>query len=302
MGPVNSVPGWFLAKISSLPKIALFGVTMLMVFVIFALDYLTGLELSFSVFYLIPALSATWFGGRNEGVVMCVVCACAWLLAETLELRSYSSMVVPYWNAVVRLTFFLICSFGLSKIKAYQLALIEIAREDPLTGVLNTRGFHELAGHELARARRRERPFTLAYIDLDNFKSINDELGHSEGDHLLKIVAGAIKKNIRQTDLLGRLGGDEFAVLLPETGPKLGERTIRRFHERASSVVQSKRFPVTMSIGGLNFANPPESLDEMIKEVDAVMYEAKHTGKNRVIFKVKDEPAQDHTRDKGDSA
>lgn len=89
-----------------------------------------------------------------------------------------------------------------------------MAREDFLTGVLNSRAFYEMAQVEMARAARQDSPLSLAYIDLDDFKEVNDTLGHSTGDRVLQAVAATIMEDIRLTDAVARLGGDEFAILL----------------------------------------------------------------------------------------
>ena len=104
------------------------------------------------------------------------------------------------------------------------------SRSDPLTGVANSRVFLELLKREIARARRYKRPLTLAYLDLDNFKSVNDILGHAMGDKVLQTVVSTVNANIRVTDVVGRLGGDEFVLLLPETdmqGARSGRSCVR---------------------------------------------------------------------------
>jgi diguanylate cyclase (GGDEF)-like protein len=95
----------------------------------------------------------------------------------------------------------------------------EAARTDSLTGAMNSRAFGELATAELHRARRYERPFTIAYVDIDDFKAVNDRFGHSSGDTLLRLVAETMKHNSRAVDVIARVGGDEFVILFPETGP-----------------------------------------------------------------------------------
>jgi diguanylate cyclase (GGDEF)-like protein len=93
-----------------------------------------------------------------------------------------------------------------------------LSRTDTLTGIPNRRAFLESLEIEKNRARRYDHPLTLDYVDLDHFKQLNDTLGHNTGDELLRVVANAMKLDVRQVDVLARLGGDEFAVLLPETG------------------------------------------------------------------------------------
>ena len=93
----------------------------------------------------------------------------------------------------------------------------ELSGTDVLTGIRNARSFREVLGAEIERSKRFQRPFTVAYLDLDNFKTVNDCHGHEHGDELLRLVGNTILTGIRKTDTVARLGGDEFALLLPET-------------------------------------------------------------------------------------
>jgi len=156
------------------------------------------------------------------------------------------------------------------------------ARVDFLTGILNRRGFYEIAGSESQRSRRYKRPLSLVYVDLDNFKGVNDSMGHDAGDELLTEVAAVIHSEVRGTDTVGRLGGDEFAVLLPETDQEQGRIVVDKVQKQLLEAMQQKNWPVTFSIGLISFQTPPESIDEMVRGADKVMYSVKLKGKNSV--------------------
>ncbi len=143
------------------------------VILIGAADYLTGSEIAFSFFYLIPIMLVTWYSGRKLGIFMSVVSAVAWFAADTLTGKSYSSPVIPFWNAAVRLSFFFIVTFLLSALKSLEHER-EAARQDDLTGAANRRHFFEVVQVELERSQRYQHPFTLIYFDIDGFKAIND--------------------------------------------------------------------------------------------------------------------------------
>jgi len=104
----------------------------------------------------------------------------------------------------------------------------ELSRTDPLTALSNSRAFYEEARRLLALCRRQHRPITVAYIDVDNFKAVNDRLGHQAGDELLKGIALQVRASIRPSDLSARLGGDEFAILLPELSQRDAGLTLER--------------------------------------------------------------------------
>jgi diguanylate cyclase (GGDEF)-like protein/PAS domain S-box-containing protein len=153
---------------------------------------------------------------------------------------------------------------------------------DPLTGTVNARAFRDRAREEIDRSRRYGRPFTLAYVDLDNFKAVNDRFGHSAGDNLLRLVTDIIRKNLRTTDIFARVGGDEFAFLLPETDQVSAHAVLDKIRNKVASSLQEAGLPVTMSVGAMVYLSPPDSVDSMIRQADNLMYQAKYSGKNRI--------------------
>jgi diguanylate cyclase (GGDEF)-like protein len=246
------------------------------------LDYLTPWELSLAVLYVLPISLVAWSVGRWPGIFASFVSAVAWLLIDILGRPPYTHPGIPYWNSMVSLAFYLIVTLTLSSLKRALDREKELASTDPLTGVLNARSYHEIAGAEIERARRYGRPFSVAYIDLDNFKAVNDRFGHSRGDSLLQLVAMTIRSNLRKTDIVARLGGDEFVLLLPETGYEPAAAVLHKLHQLLLEQMHRRDFPVTCSIGAVTFLRPAESVEELIRRADACMYTAKKRGKNRM--------------------
>jgi len=261
-------------------------VTILSVVLIGVIDRFTGPEISLSIFYLIPVYLATWFVGRKTGLLLAVISASAWFIADLLAGSTYSHPAIPYWNTTVRLGFFLIVASTLSKLKRMIEDQKELARTDHLTGVFNGRVFYELCERELDRSRRYKHPCSLAYIDLDNFKVINDRHGHAVGDALLRVVSQGLKNNLRVNDVLARLGGDEFAILLPETGDAGALVAVSRAKENLLELMETHGWPVTFSVGMVTFLRPPDTVDEMVTRADRIMYTAKSSGKNLIHHEV----------------
>jgi diguanylate cyclase (GGDEF)-like protein len=250
------------------------------------LNHLTGPDLSIWILYLIPIFLVTWFSERWIGILISIVSASTWLIADFTSGATYMDQAIPYCNYTARLCSFVILTALLSALKKAMEKEKESSRIDFLTRVGNSRYFIELANMEINRAHRYEHPLTVVYIDLDNFKAINDRFGHSTGDNLLRLVANTIKNNIRLTDTVARLGGDEFAILLPETGPELAGAITRKVQKINLEIMQKNEWPVTFSIGVVTFLTPPSTVDEILKISDNVMYAAKNNGKNMIKYEV----------------
>ena len=161
-----------------------------------------------------------------------------------------------------------------------------MAREDPLTTLASVRAFRERLRLEVDRMRRHRQPLSLLYLDLDDFKHVNDQRGHGAGDETLARVGRLLHALTRKVDLCGRLGGDEFAVLMPETDARDANAVAQRVREGISKSFAEGGAGISVSAGVGTFLSPP--MDEQIAtdEVDRLMYEAKRTGKNRVVERV----------------
>jgi diguanylate cyclase (GGDEF)-like protein len=268
---------------SNLVKVAI-GYTL--VGVIGFIDYLTGYEIAFSIFYLVPIVLVAWFIGKRSGMLIAIFSAAVWGVADAASGSPYSRPFIPYWNTLVRLGFFVIVNHTLFKLKDALKREKDLARRDSLTNVMNARYFIEMSEREIERARRFKRTLTIAYIDLDNFKSVNDRFGHHTGNFLLQTVADVIRKNLREIDMVARLGGDEFVVLFPETGGASVREVIDRLRKLLSDAMEKNGWPVTFSIGEATFTNPPASSDEMLKKADDLMYFVKNNGKNGLKHEV----------------
>ncbi len=163
-----------------------------------------------------------------------------------------------------------------------------LAIKDGLTGVFNRRYFDNYLPREVLRCRRYKRFLSLLYVDLDHFKDINDLYGHLEGDAVLRHVAGLLVKGLRNVDMVVRVGGDEFAVILPEVGPD-GARTVA--HRLFKTIVESpspveamraKGGAVTVTMGIACFSESMADHQELMKQADESLYQAKAGGRNRV--------------------
>jgi diguanylate cyclase (GGDEF)-like protein len=244
------------------------------------LDYLNGPDFSLLIFYAVPVYVAAWYSGRRAGLALCAASGLAWVVGAYATSEHFSTPVIAYWNAFVRLGFMVVLAHIFAAFRTSLAHERELARTDYLTGAFNGRSFGETAAAEIARARRHAHPFSVAYVDVDDFKQVNDRQGHSAGDRLLKAVADALRRNVRGVDTVARIGGDEFAVLMPETDSRAAQVVMRRMRRRLLEETHGAGWPVTVSVGVVTFDTPPDSVDDLLRAADDVMYSAKRGGKN----------------------
>ncbi len=255
-----------------------------LVLAIGAVDYVTGYELSLSVFYLVPVSLLAWTAGRWSGLAGALLSAALWTTADHFAGQTYSSLFFVFWHAATRAAGLCAVALLFAALRGSMDKEKALARIDYLTGAANIRSFLEILRSEVDRSRRYKRPFTLAYIDLDNFKTVNDSFGHGTGDLLLQTVVSVIKSRLRSTDIVARVGGDEFCLLLPEADQKAASAVITKMRDGLLLEAGRRGWPVTVSIGVLTSRDTALGVDELLKEVDDLMYASKMKGKNSVTF------------------
>ena len=173
----------------------------------------------------------------------------------------------------------------IAKLQQDLLIASDSARHDPLTDVLNRKGLDEALMREIATMRRKETPLSVALLDIDNFKRINDSLGHESGDAALIHLVNVVRQNLRPGDTLARYGGEEFVILMPDTLLDDAIKAMQRFQRELTKnffLAGNEKVLITFSAGVAQFA-PDESGADAIKRADQAMYLAKRTGKNRVL-------------------
>lgn len=247
-------------------------------------DYLTGNEFSFSLFYLIPITITAWYSNRPMGIFVSILSAMTLLIADFYAGKDYSHPIIYFWNTLIRFGFFFVVTYLMSELHQTQKEMEALSRTDYITGLFNSRHFHEILQSELSRSKRYERAFTLVYLDLDNFKLVNDKLGHDEGDRLIKLIADDVKGQLRNTDIIARLGGDEFAILFPETGQQEAEAVMSKVYSHVIGLLREKYPFVSFSAGGVTYIAIPNSCTETIKIADQLMYSVKNSTKNGIRY------------------
>jgi diguanylate cyclase (GGDEF)-like protein len=238
------------------------------------LDAAANVFIEMRVLYLLPMMTMAWFTGFSTPVLVAAAVATAAEGANEYQRANFDvGAGGEIWNSATRLGVYLFAALLVAALRSRLLAEHTRARVDPLTGVANTRRFTEAATGELARATRYHHPLSLALVDLDNFKAVNDVHGHPAGDRVLAAVAAHLVATVRATDLVARLGGDEFAVLCPETGAADMRALLARL---PTTVGCGPALAVSFSIGAVSYDDGvPTSVETMLAGADAAMYDMK---------------------------
>ncbi len=268
-------------RLGRLPAARAIAVAGILAVIVLALDLASGSKISVSIFYVLPVSVVALRFGYGAGLTAAVLAAATWFATETLSDDDVARLI-PLWNGLVRFGFFAMISVLIVTVRNLLRERRDEARVDALTGVANGRGFGELAERELARARRSRCPLSVAYIDLDRFKRLNDTAGHSAGDAALSRLGSAMRDGVRTVDVIGRLGGDEFALLMPETEQSEAQVLVDRLQTALRPVCAE--YQIDTSIGVVTFTSTPASVDEALHRADALMYVAKAAGKGAVRF------------------
>lgn len=251
-----------------------------------AVQWVAPPELSLHVFYLGPVTMAAWHVGRWAGVSLSAFCAGVWVAA-----RSAQATTLPIgtglllWDLGVLFLSFVIVANIVSTLRYLLDTERHRADRDPLTGLLNAASFADAVEHERRHLTLTPSSTTVAYVDIDNFKEVNDQYGHAAGDALLRQVADALRHAVRESDVVARLGGDEFGVLLPRSGPEAAHTVLAKLHAALELEIGAGGMPVGVSIGAVTFSEPLHSAQAMVDLTDQIMYEAKRGGKGRLIHR-----------------
>lgn len=236
--------------------------------------------------WLLVALLAGmgWFclRGFAVGVSLCTLGVWSWMESRTQRW----SELAP--GQLVRLVVALGLVFWLSRLRERLLEAQRLARIDSLTGLPNRQALIEALESELSRAKRFGRPFSLALLDCDGFKEINDRAGHLTGDDVLRRIGTSLRQNTRPFDCAGRWGGDEFLIVLSEVDAEDAKLITERLRAEMRHHVERDFPSLAFSLGVVTFHTPDLDWPSCVERADAAMYTAKRAGRDQTRFEVAD--------------
>lgn len=247
-------------------------------------DWATGPMVHTELLYLSVVVFVAWSARPMDAAALAVLGAAVSLVAQSQAIFDpgmYGQEIVLSFFMTLLVMEMTVAIVAI--LRGTMLQLRQQARIDSLTGLLNPRAFEEQAEVERCRALRDGAPITIAFIDLDGFKELNDRYGHASGDEMLAGFARCISESVRPYDVVGRLGGDEFVLLLPGATESDAAGVVSRIKRRVAEADQPH---LAASIGLATYLSPPSELRTMIRDADALMYQAKRQGGGIAVGRV----------------
>ncbi len=239
----------------------------------------------FEPLFVLPIIMVSWYSSKQVVLLFSAFTTSVVLIAINIINESPFDLSIFVFYGIPHFLTYIVLALLVTNFKDVFIHENVAADTDVLTGICNTRCFYLSLANEILRSSRFGHIFTLVYIDVDDFKQINDSLGHTTGDKLLKEVAVCLRYTLRKTDTVARLGGDEFACLLPETEQENAKLAFSKMSKLLNERMALKEWKVTFSIGIVTFESLPEDINEAIKIADDLMYSVKNSSKNSIAYK-----------------
>jgi diguanylate cyclase (GGDEF)-like protein len=248
---------------------------------IFIIDLLAPKDVRLHMLYVFPLAAIALHCERKSAIIGALALSSTFqavtFFFEGISGRSYAT------DALIALSTAVVMAALARATRQNHLVAVNLATSDWLTGLHNRRSFETVADLEIKRQQRYGGVFSLAVIDLDGFKRLNDSKGHHAGDSALQILADVLREHIRQSDTIARIGGDEFAILMPHTKTPDCSALCQQFCVKVADRMAAAQFEVTVSVGCKAFEQAPESVSHALRQADEAMYAAKAAGKNRAV-------------------
>lgn len=248
------------------------------------IDHLLGARWSLGLLYYLPVAFAAWRLGRDPALIAGIICSSFWVaLAAHMSAPGAAELPVLAWGLLTHLGSFSLVAVLVSEMRDLFERERILGRHCHLTGALTGRAFRDVLEETVTAARRRRAGLAMIYVDMDDFKSVNDRLGHAAGDAALEAFARGVGRALMPGDQFARTGGDEFVILMADRGPN-ARREIDRIRASAlASLAESGDVGATMGAIIVPAGRDLEPGD-LVRRADAAMYEAKRGGKGSICI------------------
>jgi len=244
-------------------------------------DGLLGFEPAFRILYVVPLWFATRLGGRTAGFLLVILGT--WV-GTTIDLRGNYAMTTVVSSGLLHFFALGVLMFAIAKIEESLWSARKQAMHDPLTGLLNRRALKMFGGEAFARTQIMHKPLTAVVIDCDDFKKLNDEMGHRAGDHALQILARALDAETRDTDVIARIGGDEFVLLLPGSDAEEARGVMARVSINFDQRILDAGYGTSLSVGLASMDEGDGGIEDLLSRADEQMYFDKAKKKKRAYL------------------
>jgi diguanylate cyclase (GGDEF)-like protein len=264
-----------------LPRFYVFSVSVVLIFIICLADIRNGSDIRLRILYIFPLAAIALHSKRTYSVMIGVVLT---MSCEFMTLLTYAlPKTEKISEAFIGSSGYLLVVFLARIARKNYLEALRQATHDPLTELHNRRSFESNTDLEIAKRKRYGGAFSMAVLDLDNFKQLNDSRGHRTGDQALILIANILRESTRQSDSIARLGGDEFAILMPDTRKADCTTLCQKLATNIATRMAASGFTITASIGFTTFEHAPDSTSEALHKADVAMYVAKTSNKGSAV-------------------
>ena len=251
-----------------------------------SVDYITDPNIRMGPAYILICFYISWHGMSRTYIYLISAMTILWIIHDISEAfyLAISNLEIII-NLAINITTIIILVITMSAFhRAVKMSLS--ANIDPLTEIFSRKINIDIMPVLVSELRRNKKPMSLMFIDCDNFKYVNDTFGHAAGDAVLQVVASCLTKSIRKSDLPARLGGDEFIVIFPEACGDHVKSLVERCISNLNLEMKEREWPITFSVGVVEFETPPINIEFAIRLADNAMYDAKRRGKDQVVYRL----------------
>lgn len=276
---MKSQPTRLVALYQKRPQMVAICSCVLVLAVLFGLDFALGFTSSFKTLYIVPIWLATRLGGRASGFLSVLLVTIVTTLADSVH-TPLTSVAGALPDLLIRFGSFGAIMLLIGQVEEALDKHQQLALQDPLTGLLNRRALTDRAHDAVLSAYALEQPLTVAVIDCDGFKQINDVHGHKTGDQVLQVLARVLEQGTRSTDLVARFGGDEFVVVLQGSETKEADTVMGRIQRDFGDAMRREGYKTSLSVGLATLNREPNTLEELLDRADGAMYAEKERKKS----------------------